>query len=273
ALRRDDALDLALVGVSGVAAPPLALGDAGAVAVGDRVLMVGSPVGMDFTVHEGMVSAVGRVVLGAAYIQLDAKVNPGNSGGPLLDTRGRAVGIVSLKRMDAEGIALALPINYAWASASPLLDAPGRPSAAFEAMVARAQAEDQELAGKFAVADLRPLLSGVALNGRREVMARILRPARSQPYYEEFRFTVWNGSTEVCSMTSSVGEWRLVEPPPEARANPRVQAWLDKHGLSAQFYAGEAPLRLDLCGGEQMRPGVQLELQGAEPNASRVVLY
>jgi serine protease Do len=272
--RIDPDLDLALVNVSGLSAPPLALGDAGAVSVGDRVIMAGSPVGMDFTVHEGMVSAMGRVVLGLSYIQLDAKVNPGNSGGPLIDAHGRAVGVVTLKRSDAEGIGLALPLNYAWSGEAPLLPAPAGLSGAFDALLARARDEDEALAGKMATAELRPLLGGVAVNAQRQVMAQILRPARSQPYYEEFSFKVWRGETEVCSMTTSVNDWKSVDVPQAAsRSNARVQSWLQKHGLASQLYAGEAPLRLDLCAREKLTPGVQLELQGAEPSASRVILY
>jgi serine protease Do len=273
-VRHDEDLDIALVTVTGGDAPPLPLGDAAALAVGDRVLMVGSPVGMDFTVHEGMVSAMGRVILGVAYIQLDAKVNPGNSGGPLLDTQGRAVGIVSMKRSDAEGIALALPINYAWSGPAAMLDAPPGASEGFEALLARARQEDDALAGNVAKTELRPLLGGVSMNPQRQVVAQILRPARNTPYSEDFAFKVWNGTTEVCSMTASVGEWKPVDSPAAlTRNNARLQAWLQKHGLAAQLYAGEAWLRLDLCARDQLQPGVQLELQGAEPSASRVVLY
>jgi serine protease Do len=268
-LRRDEALDLALLSVAGLSARPMPLGDGGAVAVGDRVMMVGSPVGMDFTVHEGMVSAVGRVVLGNAYIQLDAKVNPGNSGGPILDTSGRAVGIVSLKRTDAEGIALALPINYAWTGLSPMIEPPAGQSAGFEDQLARARQEDEALAAEVGSAELRPLLLGLGMNSYRQHVARVLLPARGQPYYTEFAFKVWKGEDEVCSLTASVSEWTPVEAPAVMRANPRLQAWLDRHGLSAQLYLGDAPVRLDLCA---LQPGVQLELRGAEPEASRLLL-
>ena len=274
--RSDTQLDLALVNVSGLngPAPALPLGDAAALRVGDRVMIVGSPVGMDFTVHEGMVSAMGRVILGTSYVQLDAKVNPGNSGGPLLDTRGRAVGIVSLKRADAEGIALALPVNYAWAGDSPMVAAPVGTSGAFDALVAKARDEDEALAGQLASADNRPVLAGVSVNNLRQVIAHVMRSSRGQLYYEEFKFKVWNGANEVCSMTTSVNEWKVVDVPPAAsRPNERVQAWLDRHGLKEQLYAAEAPLRLDLCAREQLQPGVQLELQGAEPSYSRVILY
>jgi serine protease Do len=273
AARSDAQLDLALVNVTGVSAPALALGDAAALDVGDRVMMVGSPVGMDFTVHEGMVSATGRVILGTSYIQLDAKVNPGNSGGPLIDGRGRAVGIVSLKRSDAEGIGLALPVNYAWSGDAPMLPAPPGLSGDFEALMARAREEDQALARRMASAEQRPLLAGVTLDSRRQVLAHVLRASRSQPYYEEFKFKVWNGTDEICSMTASANEWKMVDPQAPSKTNERAQAWLEKHGLKMQFYTAEAVLRLDLCSRERLKPGVQLELQGAEPGYSRFILY
>jgi serine protease Do len=272
--RRDAQLDLALVNVSGVSAPALPLGDAAALKVGDRVMMVGSPVGMDFTVHEGMVSAMGRVVLGTSYIQLDAKVNPGNSGGPLLDARGRAVGIVSLKRSDAEGIGLALPVNYAWSGDAPMLSAPPGLSADFEALMARAREEDEALAGKMATAEQRPLLAAVGLDAQRQVTAQILRAARSQPFYEEFKFKVWSGDNEVCALTSSTNDWKAVDAPQAAsKSSERVQAWLEKHGLKMQLYAAETVVPLGSCARDQIKPGVQLELQGAEPGYSRIILY
>src|SRR5262249_7819837 len=120
-MRSDTLLDLAVVHSAGATAPPLPLGDAGSLNVGDHVVLVGSPVGLEFTVHEGTVSSISRTLLGLAYIQLDAKVNPGNSGGALLDKLGRVVGIVSLKVQTAEGIGLALPINYAYDGAGALI--------------------------------------------------------------------------------------------------------------------------------------------------------
>ena len=101
-----------------------------------------------------------------------------------------------------------------------------------------------------------------------------LRAARSQPMYEEFQFKVWNGGNEVCSMTASTNDWRAIDVPQAAsKSSSRVQAWLEKHGLKTQLYAAEAVVRLDLCARDQMKPGVQLELQGAEPGYSRIILY
>src|SRR6185436_13662034 len=91
---------------------PLPLGDSTSLTEGEPIALVGSPQGLSFTWHEGKVSYVGRNHLGVAYLQLDATVNSGNSGGPVVNARGEAVGIVSMKVTSAEGIGLALPIEY-----------------------------------------------------------------------------------------------------------------------------------------------------------------
>lgn len=114
--KRDTWLDLALIRVSSEErVATLGLGDATEVEVGDRVVLVGSPRGLDFTVHEGIVSNTGRSSLGIAYLQVDANINPGNSGGPLLDGQGRVVGIVSMSIHRSSGLGLVLPVNYVYA--------------------------------------------------------------------------------------------------------------------------------------------------------------
>ena len=93
----NERLDVALVRTTAPGVRPLPLGDAGTLKVGYRIVVIGSPVGLQFSLAEGTVSNLSRTVLGVSYIQLDAKINPGNSGGPVLDGQGRVVGIVSLK--------------------------------------------------------------------------------------------------------------------------------------------------------------------------------
>ena len=79
--------------------PPLAVGSSSELAVGQAVLAIGNPFGLDYTLTAGVVSAVGREVRGAGgrpikgCVQTDAAINPGSSGGPLLDSRGRLVGV------------------------------------------------------------------------------------------------------------------------------------------------------------------------------------
>lgn len=80
---------------------------------GDQVLTIGAASGLTGTVTEGIVSAVGRNVGGVRMIQTDAAVNPGSSGGVLLDAQGRVLGITTSLERDTQGIAFAIPIATA----------------------------------------------------------------------------------------------------------------------------------------------------------------
>ncbi|MBI2217661.1 MAG: Do family serine endopeptidase [Candidatus Rokubacteria bacterium] len=117
---RDRATDLALLKIDARRTFPAArLGDSDALRVGEWVLAIGSPFGLEQTVTAGIVSAKGRVIGAGPYddfIQTDAAVNPGNSGGPLLTTRGEVVGINSAifsQSGGSIGIGFAIPINLA----------------------------------------------------------------------------------------------------------------------------------------------------------------
>jgi S1-C subfamily serine protease len=79
--------------------------------VGSKVVAIGSPLGLSGSVSEGVVSAVRRRQGSGVLIQTDLSVNPGNSGGPLLDSRGRVLGVTSSRA--AAGISFAVPISYA----------------------------------------------------------------------------------------------------------------------------------------------------------------
>jgi hypothetical protein len=105
-MRRDAKVDLATVHVPGANAAPLALADATGLRPGERIVVIGTPLGMPQSVHEGIVSHFGRNLFGVSYIQIDANVNPGNSGGPLLNQRGEVVGVVSMKNAAGEGLGL-----------------------------------------------------------------------------------------------------------------------------------------------------------------------
>lgn len=93
----DPEVDLAVLQVEGDGLAALEFADSGAVRVGDFVVAIGNPFGLERTVTSGIVSALGRTGLGIegfeAFIQTDASVNPGNSGGALVDLTGRLVGI------------------------------------------------------------------------------------------------------------------------------------------------------------------------------------
>jgi serine protease Do len=125
---KDARTDLALLKVEAAGLPVLPLGDSDKLEVGELVLAIGNPFGLEHSVSLGIVSRKGRA-LGSAgtftdYIQTDASVNPGNSGGPLLNLRGEVVGINTAVIPNRQ-VAFAIPINLA-KSLMPELQARGR---------------------------------------------------------------------------------------------------------------------------------------------------
>lgn len=104
--------DLALLKIHGIY-DYLEFGDSDDVKVGEKVIAMGNPYGLSFSVTEGIVSAVHRESEGFDYIQIDAPLNPGNSGGPLINSEGEVIGINNFKIGGAEGLGFALESNEA----------------------------------------------------------------------------------------------------------------------------------------------------------------
>jgi serine protease Do len=112
----DERTDVALVKVEGTGLPTVKTGDVSKLKVGEWVLAIGSPFGLENTVTAGIVSAKQRETgQDVSFIQTDVAVNPGNSGGPLISLRGEVVGInsQSLSRVGYGGISFAIPIDEA----------------------------------------------------------------------------------------------------------------------------------------------------------------
>lgn len=107
----DNKLDLALLKISGEY-NPLEFEDSDNVKVGEKVIAIGNPEGLSFSVTEGIVSGINRKSSynDADYIQTDAALNPGNSGGPLINTEGKVIGINSMK-YNGDNIGFALESN------------------------------------------------------------------------------------------------------------------------------------------------------------------
>jgi S1-C subfamily serine protease len=128
----DPSTDLAVIKVNAPASKltPLELGDSSAVRVGDAVIAIGSPFGLDGTVTTGIVSALSREVEAPNNfaiddtIQTDAAINHGNSGGPLLNTRGEVIGVNAQIRSESggnDGVGFAIPSNTVKEIASRLI--------------------------------------------------------------------------------------------------------------------------------------------------------
>lgn len=104
--------DLALLRIEDPSAPkfvPVSIGRTDALAVGERVFAIGSPLGLERTVTEGIVSTKTRQMQGGLYLQTTAQINPGNSGGPLFNLRGEVVGVTNMKMTFGEGLGFAIP--------------------------------------------------------------------------------------------------------------------------------------------------------------------
>ncbi len=111
---QDLILDIALLKIPG---NPVVLdfGDSDDIQIGEKVIAIGNPLGLSFTVTGGIISAVNRIGPNGldAYIQTDAALNPGNSGGPLINKKGKVIGINNFKAGEgSENIGFALESNY-----------------------------------------------------------------------------------------------------------------------------------------------------------------
>ena len=109
----DSLMDIALLKIEGDY-EKLTLADSDDIQVGESVIAIGNPYGLEFTVTQGIVSQIHRTGSNglSAYIQIDAPLNPGNSGGPLINKQGKAIGINNFKIGSGESLGFALESNY-----------------------------------------------------------------------------------------------------------------------------------------------------------------
>ena len=113
----DPRTDLALLKIDIKKAPYVKFGNSDKLAIGDWVVAIGNPLGLDFTVTAGILSAKGRDIFGGTaygdFLQTDAAINRGNSGGPLYNTKGEVIGINTAIVVGGQGLGFAIPSNLA----------------------------------------------------------------------------------------------------------------------------------------------------------------
>lgn len=131
---RDPLSDLAVLKVDAVDLPTVPLGNSDELRVGQSVIAIGNPLGQDYSVTTGVISALNRDLLIdpeenrilEGMIQTDAAINPGNSGGPLLDQRGEVIGINTAIIQRAQGLGFAIPATSVQLTAEQIIEE-GRP--------------------------------------------------------------------------------------------------------------------------------------------------
>ncbi len=163
----DSKSDLALLKIEARGELPVAkLGDSDEIRIGQWAIAIGNPFGLTRTVTVGVVSGVGRSGLGVAtyenFIQTDAAISPGNSGGPLLNLKGEVIGVNTAIFSRGSGIGFAIPINMAGRVAQQLITR-GRVVRGFLGVII--QPLTGELARKFGVQSRRGALVGDFLEG------------------------------------------------------------------------------------------------------------
>lgn len=196
----DEATDIALLEIvpGGVQLPVADLGDSDSLRVGEWVIAIGNPLGLDHTVTVGIVSAKGRSGFGGQFddfLQTDAAINPGNSGGPLLNAQGKIIGINTLVLERTQGLSFAIPINTLKSVLAQLIDR-GRVTRGFLGV------ETQDID-----ADIRGFLKLAAdIKGVRVVRAERATPAARAGLRKDDLITTLDGQV----ITSAVQFNRIV---------------------------------------------------------------
>jgi serine protease Do len=109
----DQKKDIAVLKIDAVGLKPVVLGDSHSVQAGERVVAIGSPLGLESTVADGLVSSLRKADRGFQVLQITVPISPGSSGSPLFNLRGEVIGIAVGTIIGGQNINFAIPINYA----------------------------------------------------------------------------------------------------------------------------------------------------------------
>jgi serine protease Do len=272
--REDRWLDVALVRVAGARQPALRLGDASGLQQGDQLYFYGSPRGLDFTLSQAMLSHATRPLQGLAYLQLDGNVNPGNSGGPLLDPRGEVVGIVTATVGEQSGLGLALPVNYLYEGEQPLVSEPAAVDrAAWQKIVSMADEDDQREVAEARESMQSAALAGVLLTSNLKVVAMVARHSTLEPYGEHFSFRLMRDGETLCSASGDAMGWRPAGSTSEATIGRHTRQWLRRNNLDSDVWVAAVPLDWTDCPTPRDSLGMEVVLVQPGAESAAVLTY
>lgn len=232
-------------------------------------LIVGNPGGKGIKVGRARVQAL-RLMVGNVYIQLRAAVNPGNSGGPLLDARGRVIGIVSMKLKKPDQLGLALSINHVFTHYPQHVSAPGRHDRReWDKLVQRAENEDEDKATQTANALDQPRIVRARISPRHRLEVWVVQANR--PPAPTLAFEVVVGERQTCAPAAQlVGTKRVAgREKVEKKLGLLFGRWMRDHNLVANIYVGRYDLDPADCQQANLR-GARLSLSPA-PDPDRHV--
>jgi hypothetical protein len=254
-------------------AAPLQLGDATALQRGDPVFVIGNPLGMSFTMSQGIVSHPTRRSVGLSYVQIDLSVSPGNSGGPLLDAHGRVVGLVTYKVGEDARIGLALAINHLYTGDKPLIAAPeSYAKDAWEEELRAAWKESRQEHAETLAQLGQPMLLR-ARHARGTFYAAIGYMGQARAPGQVVLELAALGAETCKGMKVSVRNWRVIGKTMQDTTEmpPSLRTWVERNKIENEIKLGIAEFPMSRC--PHVTVGsAELALQGGMPGFDRVTI-
>jgi hypothetical protein len=264
---RDERLGLAAVEVPGAAVRPLLPGDSTGLASGEAVFLA-VDAGSAFALREAKVDRVGRNLLGVACLELEPGALVDAAGAPLLDGRGRLLGLLPSEIAEPEQLGLAVPVEYL-AAGVPGLAVPA-PEAAerWRRILEQVEGEDRRDAEAYAGRFAKPALVQVSAAGGSRLEGLVLRrwPVAARP--DEAAVEVREEGRAVCAAKGAVRSWTVL---PQGlhrldRALARRARWAVERGVARDLYLGVLEVELTGCPAERLSPSAAVALaEGEEP--------
>lgn len=267
----DEETDLALLKIdAGRPLPFLEFGDSDALRVGEWLLAIGNPFGLDHTVTAGILSAKGRDIKAGPFdnfLQTDCSINPGNSGGPLLNMEGKVVGINTAIIASGQGIGFAIPSAMA---SSIIKDIRQGRKVSRGWLGVTIQEIDEDMAKALGLQEARGALVGQVMSGEPaekggvqdgdvilavdgkavQDTSELLRTIAAKAPNQTVTLTVWrNGKTMDCSVTLGERQPRRLDSSVKKNSRPK-HASIEEIGLSARPCTSEERKKFELPQGE-----------------------